>query len=496
MERLAKRTVPARCRGAKVAASAEDRASHAMASHITLRTHHRDSNGDWHQRRPLTYPSGSKHASPPPSRVDSRPLKHPYDLRLHGVDAASACAGGAKVRWCQQAIERQLAPPMNIYSNRTALLRNKKPNHDGPFFLVSIATVPGERASRMVQEAASALLTGSRVPERLVIVAPRVFVRFPGESVNLAAVRLGFNREHWPRLETRYCARDYGPGSKLLCSLPVLRRLASAKPSAWALVLADDDKWYKPWALLGLEELATATSLGRYAFSYQVFDLWMREKRGVGKALVGKGSDGASAPDLRLGQGADLIAIPSAALLRRSHERRSNLPIEDLGAEEEGDLGSHGSSVYDYFACAMQVEPHLRWHDDLWISTYLRLRNVTMLSVPVNWTSILLFERHCWRKPARVRMEQVNFALGKPASAKGYHDSSLLNINQTLETPPEGALEKSATLRSKHLFLLPHHSQTLLNQSEQSAVKLTHYWINIATVRAWPSLVETCQEYV
>lgn len=109
----------------------------------------------------------------------------------------------------------------------------------GPFFLVSLTTVPGMRAAGMVHDAVHSLLTFQiRQPDCLLLVAPRSYERFPTAQVNLTTIfhRL---RSRNPALRMRYCSRDYGPGSKLLCALPVLRRLARHEPQKWALITAD-----------------------------------------------------------------------------------------------------------------------------------------------------------------------------------------------------------------------------------------------------------------
>ena len=127
--------------------------------------------------------------------------------------------------------------------NRAALSERRKVQPDGPFFLVSVGTVPGVRAKGMVLRSLESLLNMARAPDCTLLVAPRSFMRFPNETVNLEQIRgrLSEKAQKNPTLRMRYCARDYGPGSKLLCALPVLRRLAKPAMERWMIVLADDD---------------------------------------------------------------------------------------------------------------------------------------------------------------------------------------------------------------------------------------------------------------
>ena len=136
------------------------------------------------------------------------------------------------------------------------------------------------------------------------------------------------NRTHihaHPLLEVRTCEADDGPGTKLLCALSRFLELCSSAPATSALVLADDDREYKPTALTLLASALQRAPL--FAYSFMRYTL----------------------PDsggLNVGQGADLFALPFATL-RAPHTVRA------------------------YFEAALSVDDRFRYHDDVWISAYL-----------------------------------------------------------------------------------------------------------------------------
>ena len=119
------------------------------------------------------------------------------------------------------------------------------------------------------------LLHQSRLPDKVLIVFPRAFTwRAVGTSNALRGV---VNTSALPRhdhVELVHCPRDDGPGTKLLCAEHHLRRaernarrdgqqhpLPTRTSSAprW-LVLADDDRAYKPWALMEVERAILASA--------------------------------------------------------------------------------------------------------------------------------------------------------------------------------------------------------------------------------------------
>ena len=363
---------------------------------------------------------------------------------------------GRRLEDWSEAAEYSAFTPLSMLptaENRAALSERRKVQPDGPFFLVSVGTVPGVRAKGMVLRSLESLLNMARAPDCTLLVAPRSFMRFPNETVNLEQIRgrLSEKAQKNPTLRMRYCARDYGPGSKLLCALPVLRRLAKPAMERWMIVLADDDRIYKPWALHGVEAaLMQAGTPIRHAFSYKVYKLWWLKNFVASRSHMSHvpltanvQKSGGRPPDLRLGQGTDMMAIPAHALLSRTTDtsnggaavtpadrsRWSAFLTETLGLPDQpvaaldGDDSLEGeaatSGAFAFFRCAQRVEPLLLFHDDLWISTLVGQANITMLHVPVNWTGVTNNMLHsCWIKNNR------------HPKASAY--SSLLHINGTL----------------------------------------------------------------
>ena len=395
------------------------------------------------------------------SSNNKRALAAPRTVTVYLLLAAMQCLIN---RSWTCALEDAFAP-LIIAENRSALVRQpKSTTAPRPLLLVSIATVPGIRESRMVGEAVQSLLRGSHVPERIVIVAPRFFTRF-SNRVNFTRLRGQF-LGNLQRVEMRYCAQDYGPGTKLLCALPVLRRLATA-PNIWSLVVADDDKYYKPWALEGLVATIAQAPSTRFAFSYLVNDLWLRGK--LNPTLMARAVR--RRPDLRMGQGADLMAIPAGALLHQPvlmHDAADRLRKREnspgglrrglAGSDTDGGDDERSSGIHAFFACALRVEPHYRWHDDMWISSFLLLQNVSMVQVPVQWPNPIPSTHSAWVKSPYT-------------SSRKYQQSTLVDINQTVDAPGHAGIERELII-------------------------LTHKRINAATHRAFGRLVETCRHTV
>lgn len=246
--------------------------------------------------------------------------------------------------------------PINVVSNRTALAL-KGPHIAGePRFFVSLSTLPTRSPIKTLD---SLLHWQTRAPEVVLVVAPRVFIRFPGRTVNLTDVRAAFPADA-NRLETRYCEADYGPGSKLLCALPPLRArmLHDTRGGEWALVVVDDDRMYRGWTIRGVNEAMRVLPFRRHAYSYKSWRVAL--PRGL-------------AP-LRLLQGSDLFAMPAA----------------DLFA---------GGGIRRFFDCAVALSETYKWHDDFWTSAYLQfVRNLTLVELPVNYSGKSHFDHHCWRK--------------------------------------------------------------------------------------------------
>ena len=268
--------------------------------------------------------------------------------------------------------------PLNITANKTALLAYSPRSAGEPRFFVSMATLPLRSPHKTIH---SILSFQTRAPAEVVlVVAPRVFLRFPGKTVNLEKIKSDFPNE--TRLETRYCAADYGPGSKTLCALPRLREVvAAADPSDanWALVVVDDDKQYRGWSLGGLFDAMRALPLQWHAFGYSAHEVQV---------------PGMST--LRMLQGCDMFAMPASQILA-------------------------GAAIDRFFECALRQSPAYRWHDDFWVSAYLVFaRNLSMVLVPVNYTGIASMDRHNWRKTANWKQGSLAGTVSKGhASVKG-----------------------------------------------------------------------------
>ena len=295
-------------------------------------------------------------------------------------------------------------PPLQV-DNWSLTTSPREASAEGLHFLVSIGTVPGARSERWVEQTIHSLLQQTRKPDRILVVAPKLFVRFPNQTVNLASVLSKINGVGMARVMTRYCEADFGPGSKLLCALPTLRELAAGAHRRWALVLADDDKKYKPWALDGLERMMAWLPLNRHAYSYETWNIWIRSK-GVVIALSGqKVLPGAAAPLLRLGQGADMLAVPATALLSSADSLQRSGP-------------------HDFFACVDAIDARIRYHDDFWIAVFLQsTANLTMASVP--FTTAKRGFKHCWTKVAGASTENSLLHIDKSKWSVGENRTKL-----------------------------------------------------------------------
>ena len=216
----------------------------------------------------------------------------------------------------------------------------KQGSVNGPHFLVSLGTVPGFRAQMSVPQTIQSLLKQWYPPRAVVVVAPRSFRRFPGQHVDLEGVRQASKKD--PRVMTRYCDQDYGPGTKLICALPVLRILAASAPEVWSLIVADDDKVYKPWVLQGLQSAMQTLPQHQHAFSYMTWDIWMSRDGSYFHSSARAQMPANSLPHLRLGQGADLIAMPATALLQPANFVSDDLRHVGLGASVSSSIGRSG----------------------------------------------------------------------------------------------------------------------------------------------------------
>lgn len=264
---------------------------------------------------------------------------------------------------------------------------------------VSIATVPGRERDLAIT--VETLLHQSRLPDKVLIVFPRAFTwRAVGTSNALRGV---VNTSALPRhdhVELVHCPRDDGPGTKLLCAEHHLRQaernarrdgqqhpLPTRTSSAprW-LVLADDDRAYKPWALMEVERAILASADHTHdSYSFHTQPLWFPHVRSLDR----KRGDQCWAP---------CECSPSELKAHRCTARqyvgdRSALAWPTIGlprATPPALVIGYGISLFamplalttralGFFRCAVGYSALLARHDDFWISSYLLFEhNVTI----------------------------------------------------------------------------------------------------------------------
>ena len=232
------------------------------------------------------------------------------------------------------------------------------PTHRAALLVAAISVTPARRVD--VLHTTRSLLLGSRPPDHLLLGAPSAFDRFPNATLNLDAVREQIfacrTKIFCPpasardAVETLRCATDDGPGTKLLCTLPRALQLAARDASRLSfVVLADDDRTYKPHALQVIETLLLAAAAGgarAAGYSFFTFPCNLH----YSKKAPSPGS-------ARCGQGADLLALPLEALR----------PSAALRA---------------WYEAACRLDHRFRFHDDLWISLYMHdAANTTIIDV-------------------------------------------------------------------------------------------------------------------
>jgi len=135
--------------------------------------------------------------------------------------------------------------------------------------------------------------------------------------------------------------RDRGPGSKLLCALPIVMRLFSDRRPLY-LMLADDDMWYRPHACeIVFQHLLRHPHVATSFHTYTA----------PGDAFV-------------IGQGADLFTMSASVL----------------------------GGISDWADCLFQEDPRFFYHDDFWISAWLSTQNVIIQRV-VSYPEKLVYMR-------------------------------------------------------------------------------------------------------
>jgi len=197
-----------------------------------------------------------------------------------------------------------------------------------PVYLAMSTVPPRQHACEAALESLSHLRPQ---PNGVILSAVRAYTRWPTQKVNLSqmAVPIGL------RLERTYCNRDHGPGSKLICALPVVQRLVRRLPvdarNRTLLVLIDDDTLFHSHLVESIRD-AAARQTAPTAFSWHVYDLYLDAPSSV------QGSEA-----LCVGQAANALAVPLIAAMGAS----------------------------DYLACMKRLTQEAPFHDDLWIASYL-----------------------------------------------------------------------------------------------------------------------------
>lgn len=208
-----------------------------------------------------------------------------------------------------------------------------------PRLYVAITTIP-PRAGPPLQHAVDSIFKQRRLPDKLIVSASDRYKRFGDANVDLASLRAD-DGLHPNLFETRLkrlsSCEDLGPGTKLLCALPVLRSLAAAEPDGRRafVVLLDDDLRYRRFALQWLELAIQSDGRGeRRALSYDVYTLTPE-----GHAVLG-----GLYPGLLVGAGHALFAFEVRLL----------------------------DGIEAFFQCVRALEPRATYHDDVVISMFLQ----------------------------------------------------------------------------------------------------------------------------
>lgn len=198
-----------------------------------------------------------------------------------------------------------------------------------PPLIVSITSLPS-RVGR-IRPCLESLLAGTLLPDRIMVILPEFAVREQAayelpEFLDDPSFRRGI-------IESVRTDRDWGPGTKLLGALSVLREPC-------VLVIADDDVAYKPAFLAEL--YAAQTQDHGASFSFHTY-----RSNGV---TIGQGCDGFS------------FWLPNLSGIAAFAER-------------------HVAGTDLFF------------HDDLWISFFLKLHGIPVKSLEHRIAGGLIYER-------------------------------------------------------------------------------------------------------
>ena len=198
-----------------------------------------------------------------------------------------------------------------------------------PPLLVSVSSLPSRIGQ--IRPCLESLLAGSILPDKILVVLPISSIRERSRYVLPDFLdNSGFCRGIVEVVRTQ---RDWGPGTKLLGALGALH-------DPCVLVIADDDVKYKPSFLAGL--YAAQTEDHRASFSFYTY-----RSNGL---TIGQGCDGFS------------FWPPNLA---------------GIGA----------------FAERYITGTDLFFHDDLWISFYLKMHGIAVKSLAGKLVSGLIYER-------------------------------------------------------------------------------------------------------
>ena len=226
--------------------------------------------------------AGSAYRCYAPKTLDKRKLRY-----VHG---SNYCTRHAPLKRELDRCLQQLSPPPPP----------PPPDESGLSLFVSITTVP----ARLPEVGLTVLSFASqrKAPRKVLVSAARRYERFPDGTANLSVVHAQLRECGHPDaefalslLETHVCERDDGPGTKLLCVLHRLEELVEALPREAhdpMVILADDDRRYRPSALQLLEtavRLSPRRPPAAMAYSFFTYKLPLT--------------------DVNIGQGADLYAM-------------------------------------------------------------------------------------------------------------------------------------------------------------------------------------------
>ena len=220
-----------------------------------------------------------------------------------------------------------------------------------------MASIP--QRLHLVDKTVQSFARQSLPPELILLVLPHKYTRWPLIEPNLTLVH-----SH-PLLEIRRCPMDDGPGTKSLCALPRLAELLRSSgdggethsgPSNAILVLADDDREYKPGALALMADaiLYHAAASARMTSSKLNQKLSAAESAALALRafsfhtnMLPNSHIGNHTRPLIVGQGADLFALPLGALL-----------------SYDGLWVSRAAAMRSFFELACSVDRDFYFHDE------------------------------------------------------------------------------------------------------------------------------------